>query len=582
MLFKDFSTYLDKIASISSRNEIVSMLADLFTKLSADEIGKSIYLLSGRVAPLFDASEFSVGDNLVLKSIALAKEQPVDDIKLLFNKEGDLGDVFYILTSDGMDNLSIISVFDTLKQITQLKGKGSVEGKITLIASTLRRMDSLSGRYFIKIILGDFRLGFSTRTILDALSWSIDKTKKHRANIEKAYTYVSDLGLIASTLKKEGLIGLEHIDVHIGIPIFPKLVSPVKNASEIIQRMGTSFVQPKYDGIRVQIHVMPGTPREREIKVYSRNLTDMTEMFPDIVANFRQLTIDCGIFDGEAIGYNENLGRFLPFQQTIQRKRKYEVSTFSSEYPLTVFLFDLLFINGQDMMGLSLQDRFASLSEMLQKQPDEVKESIRLTETKVIDNADTLYSYFASQIENHAEGIVAKDPTTAYLPGTRNYDWVKLKRSNMEGVNDTFDTVVLGYYYGQGSRAKNGIGGLLVGVYNKQSDTYETLAKVGSGVKEGEWSAIREQLDAIKVESIPTNVRIQANLMPNVLVRPAIVCIVKADEITKSPIHTAGKTPENQNGFALRFPRLITFNRLDKGPEDTTSVEEIQKMYKNE
>ncbi|MER3467745.1 MAG: DNA ligase, partial [Thermoflexus sp.] len=174
------------------------------------------------------------------------------------------------------------------------------------------------------------------------------------------------------------------------------------------------------------------------------------------------------------------------------------------------------------------------------------------------------------------EGIVAKRLDAPYQAGARGFHWIKLKRSYKGELSDTIDVVVVGYFRGRGMRAKFGIGALLGAVYDRASDTFKTVAKIGSGLSEEEWVRIRSLLDQIRVEHRPA--RVDSLIEPDVWTEPRYVLTVLADEITRSPVHTCGKVGD-EPGYALRFPRVMGWIREDKGPEDATTVEEILSMF---
>ena len=168
-------------------------------------------------------------------------------------------------------------------------------------------------------------------------------------------------------------------------------------------------------------------------------------------------------------------------------------------------------------------------------------------------------------------------PHAPYQPGKRNFNWIKLKRQQSGELADTIDAVVLGYYAGKGKRAAFGIGAFLVGVYNSKTDMYETLAKVGTGLTDKEWVDLKKRCDVLAVPTKPASIICNKDLAPDVWVEPGIVAVILADEITKSPMHTAGKT-ETISGLALRFPRFMGY-ALDKKPEQATSVEETRRLF---
>ena len=175
------------------------------------------------------------------------------------------------------------------------------------------------------------------------------------------------------------------------------------------------------------------------------------------------------------------------------------------------------------------------------------------------------------------EGVVVKRPDAHYQPGKRNFNWIKLSGHNMVLSNHTIDAVILGYYHGKGKRASFGIGALLVGVYNKHDDRFETIAKIGTGLSDEGFREIKKRCDAESVLTAPHNVVVAKELVPDVWVSPQIVIVMRADAMTKSPLHTAGKT-KHELGFALRFPRFIDY-RPDKSPTEATAVSEIKSLY---
>ena len=174
--------------------------------------------------------------------------------------------------------------------------------------------------------------------------------------------------------------------------------------------------------------------------------------------------------------------------------------------------------------------------------------------------------------------MVAKRLSSGYSAGARNFNWIKIKRSYKSKLNDTIDVVILGYFRGRGSRARFGIGAILAGVYDERTDTFKTITKVGSGFSEDQLKQMKSALDSVKVDHKPA--RVDSMIEPDFWVQPEYVITVKADEITNSPIHTAGM--ENGVGYALRFPRAVSFIRADKNADDANTVKEIKEMFKQQ
>lgn len=174
------------------------------------------------------------------------------------------------------------------------------------------------------------------------------------------------------------------------------------------------------------------------------------------------------------------------------------------------------------------------------------------------------------------DGILVKRPDAAYRAGARGFHWVKLKRGYQKELADTFDLVVVGYYYGRGKRARLGVGSLLCAVYDKERDRFRTVTRVGSGLTDEEWAQLRERLEATKTPERPQ--RVDSAMAPDVWTEPQYVMQVIAGEVTRSPRHTCGKAGR-EPGYALRFPRVSAF-RFDRRPEDATTEAEVVRLHR--
>jgi len=298
----------------------------------------------------------------------------------------------------------------------------------------------------------------------------------------------------------------------------------------------------------------------------------LTHMFPEIVEGTRkQVQADSVILDAESLAYNPASEEFLPFQETTRRRRKYNVEEMAQQMPLKAFVFDILYKDGAPLIDMPMVERMKILEETIK--PDDI---LMLTANHIVRDAETLSLLFDEAISKGLEGVVVKKLESPYEAGARNFNWVKLKRHSAGALNDTIDCVLLGYIFGRGKRASLGAGALLVGVYDKKQDMFVTVTKIGTGLSDEEWRSIRERTKGLVVDHKPA--RVSSLIEPSVWLEPEIVIEVLADEITRSPIHTAGKVGD-EPGYALRFPRLITFRDKDKKPEDATTVEELIEMY---
>src|SRR3989441_5629498 len=318
MTFSELATYLDQLEATSSRNELVRILAEAYKACSVEEIEPITYLIQGRLAPFFEPVEMGLGERLLMSAIATAYGTSKEDVTKMYKQTGDLGLTAMSLGPKTRDDTpSVIAVHQRLWEIAGLSGEGSLKAKLDLFAALLGDLDAASAKHLVRITLGKMRLGIGDPTVLDALSFAKKGDRSLRPLLEAAYNRTSDLGLIARTLWDIGETGLDALKVTAGHPLRPQLAERLPNPEAVIKKLGTVGVQPKYDGLRVQIH-----KNADEVSPFSRNLESMTEMFPELVAAASALEVDNVILDGEAIAYNPESEEYVPFQETTARRRK--------------------------------------------------------------------------------------------------------------------------------------------------------------------------------------------------------------------------------------------------------------------
>jgi DNA ligase-1 len=568
--FNDLAASLDQIEATSGRIELVRILSEVYKACSVDELGPITYLIQGRLAPFFEPVEIGLGERLLITAIAAAYGAPKEKVTKLYRETGDLGITAQRLAPASQpESPSVVEVHQRLARIAAAGGSGSQQDKLDGFTSLLVDLDSTSAKHLVRITLGRMRLGIGDPTVLDALSFAKRGDRSLRPILEAAYNRTSDLGLIAQTFWDAGEAGLDALKVRAGHPLRPQLAERLPNPEAVIKKLGTVGVQPKYDGLRVQIHKSAA-----QVSIFSRNLESMTEMFPELVAAAAGLDVESVILDGEAIAYNPESEEYVPFQEATARRRKEGIQEFAEQVPLRAFVFDVMFRDGIDLTPLPYQERFAIAVELLRGSDTLVPAP--LTQT---DSADVLTRELLDNISRGLEGVVAKRLDSPYQAGARNFNWVKLKRNTSGQLNDTIDVVLLGYYRGKGKRTEFGAGALLAGVYDTDKDEFVTISKLGTGLSDQGWRDIHERLARLEVPEKPA--RVNSILVPDAWLEPSIVVEVLADEITPSPRHTAGMT-EDQPGFALRFPRIVSFRTADKKAEDATSVREIREMFEQQ
>lgn len=576
MIFKEVAHTFDQMEATSGRLAMTQLLADLLRQASPTEASIICTISLGQLNPPYIGTQFAIAEKNMLKIVADLLGEPEKSVSAEAKEQGDVGLVVQAGTWETQKELTVHQVYTALHELEQVSGTGSQEERAKLLGSLLKALDPVSAKFVVRIVLGKLRLGFSDMTIIDALSWMEAGNKSLRPVIEDAYNMCADIGFIARTLKEQGINALEHMHIKVGVPILPAAAERLPTAKAIIEKIGDCVAQPKLDGFRLQIHLDKTGP-EPKIRFFSRNLQDMSSMFPDITQAIEKLDVELFIAEGEAIVYDLHTGTFLPFQETVKRKRKHGIEQAATELPLRVFLFDLLYFNGHSLLAKTHAERRQKLLALFKNFHDD---RVQVIEEKEIHTAKELEDYFNQNIASGLEGLVVKKEDSIYQPGKRNFNWIKLKRQEEGHLEDTIDCVILGYYAGQGKRASFGIGAFLVGVYHKTEDRFETVAKIGTGLTDIEWIELKTRCDKYSVKEKPKNVVCVKDLTPDVWVSPEIVCLVRADEITLSPVHAAGKTSEHL-GYALRFPRFMGY-REDKTATEATTVGEVAHLYKDQ
>ncbi len=578
MKFTELAKYFERLEETSSRLALIDILADLFKKVSKNEIDKVIYLTQGRIAPFFAPIEIGMADKNVASALAMAYESDKESVLKQYSKLGDMGLVALQLNSKFKiqnSKLTIVEVFDTLTQIAKTGGEGSVERKQTLLAELLKKMDPIAAKHLVRIPLGNTRLGIGDPTILDGLALAMLGDRSNRKLLEKAYNETSDLGLIGIKLLEGGLKAVQKLSVTVGHPIRSELCERLPNVEKVLEKMGGNVHSTfKWDGFRVQIH-----KDGDKVHMFSRNLEDMTHMFPELIEGTRkQVKAKTAILDTEALAYQPESEEFLPFQETTKRRRKHNIEEVAKQLPLKAFVFDILYVNGKSLIDTPLIKRVEVLKRIVQSD-----DRLIPSPGEIVSDPKKLQLMLDDAISKGLEGLVVKRVDSLYEAGGRNFNWVKLKRHSAGELHDTIDCVILGYIFGRGKRTAFGAGALLVGIYDKETDAFVTVSKIGTGLTDEEWRSIKEKTKGLELNHKPA--RVNSLITPSVWVRPEVVIEVLADEITRSPLHTAGMEITDGAkgvGYALRFPRLIKFREKDKKPEDATTVKELIEMFKEQ
>lgn len=603
MTFLEFSTeLLQPLEKTSSKLEQTQLWAEFLKKLQPDEVAQYLYMSLGQMGPSYANPQFNFGLEFMLHALALVSPSPATgeelslfgeadessqretrkkELKKRYKQLGDVGILAQEILIEQGDTLQgrhpdpafldVKSVFSSLHTLTQLTGEGSQEEKIYFVADLFKQLDPLSARYVARMILGTLRLGFSDKTLLDAFSWYLTGDKSLRSDFDEVYQRHPDIGEIGQRTLAGGIESVKELDVEVGVPVLPALCDRLKSAEEMVKKMGEVYVEPKYDGTRVQIH---WDSKKGIFQTYTRNLEQNTLMFPELPRLLQDLKADSVILDCEAVGYNPETNSLLVFQETIKRKRKHGIEETMASIPLRFFVFDVLLVDGKSVLRTPLQERKAILERILPSPATDLQQSPSI----LTDQADELREFHAEQLALGFEGAVIKKSNGVYQPGRQAFNWVKFKEA--EGtrakLTDTIDAVVVGNYYGRGKRTAFGVGAFLIAIRDEEKSRLLTIAKIGTGLSDEQWRELKQRADDLLAKhgegsggEAGYELVVPEMLSPDVYLPLQLVVEVAADEITKSPLHSAG--------LALRFPRLVRF-RDDKSVEQITTLEEMKKI----
>jgi len=577
MKFAELALFLEKLEKTPSRLSITEILSDLFKKSSSDEVNKTTYLVLGQLAPAYEGIVFNMADKMVIKAIAKSYGKENKDVVGLYKKLGDLGGVAeklaYSVQRIADSQLTVSGVYDVLLEIANDSGEDSVERKVEKLAKLFSSLDSLSVRFVARIPLGKLRLGFSDKTVLDGISWMLKGDKSLKTKLEKAYQVLPDVGNLVKKVKMQGIEkATEGVKPIVGAPVLPMLAQRIKSPKEMIAKMGQVAVEPKFDGLRLQLHYSPtslnppvGRAGLRGTRVFTRNLSECSWMFPELAQIGDCVNGDEVILDCEAVGLDEETKQLANFQSTMTRRRKHEIGDTLKKVGITFFVFDILSLNGKNLMEETYLERRKVLERTLKegKNFKIVKNELTLDPKKI----DELYR---KEFKAGYEGIIVKKANAPYVPGRTGWRWVKMKQGETEEskLADTIDAVVMGYNSGKGKRSGFGVGQFLVGVAS--GTKFVTTSKVGTGLTDEQFKQLNQKLKNLRTKEQPKEYEAHKNYTPDYWVEPSLVVEIAADEITKSPTHTAG--------LALRFPRLINF-RDDKTPNEATTLKELRELF---
>ena len=570
----------EKIEATTKRLEMTDLLVNLLKKTPKSAIAKVVYLTQGKIYPDFVGLEIGVAEKLAVKALTRASGRRQKEIEDELRKSGDIGETTQkILTKKRQSTffqkkLTVEKVYGTLDKMAKTTGSGAVSSKMAFLSGLLSDASPIESKYIMRTVTGNLRLGIADMTVLDALAIAYGGGKEAREFIERAYNISSDLGRVANIVAEKGLAGIKKFQVEVFEPIRPMLAERLASPEEILDKLGGKCVaEYKYDGERIQAH-----KKGRKVVLYSRRLENISSQYPDAVELVKEnVKAEEAILEAECVAVDVETDELLPFQELMHRRRKYGVKEAMAQYPVSLFMFDALYVKNKDLT-LDTYPLRRKLLERTIKVGDRVKVAKQIRTS----SAKELEEFFEKAIEDGCEGLVCKSigKDSVYQAGARGWLWIKYKRDYKSEMTDTVDLVVVGAFHGRGRRA-GAYGALLLAAYNKKNDTFETVTKCGTGFTDED---LKKLPDLLRKHVVPRkHSRVQSKLEADVWFEPRVVLEVLGAEVTLSPVHVCAlNSIRKGSGLAIRFPRFTGKYRTDKAAEDATTSTEITEMYRNQ
>lgn len=549
MEFKTFVDYADRINKESSNTRIIELVSELLDKADEDALEIIPRFLQGEIFTAHDNRNTHISTSLMRKSISEAIDVSEKEIKNSMSEISDMGELFdiYNVKSDtgqqriNSNNLKITEVYKTCFLISESSGKGSQETKINYLVSLFYQCSNKDAKYLTRLILNKMSIGVGLGTIRKSISKLYDIPED---KIERALMLTNDAGEVSKIALNDNEKGIDEITINVcNIPILSmkaKKSTPL-NAMEDMDEKEV-YTEYKYDGFRIQAH-----KKGDEIKLYTRNLQDVTSSLPDVVKqiknNISEHTI---VLDGEIVGYETtNYNKPVSYQKTQKRiRRKYDIEEMIDEIPVKPHFFDILYSNNSLLLDEPFEYRREKLENICPKNilSDCVKCNSISEIQKVMSDADV----------NGHEGAMVKNPKSKYEPNSRGKKWLKLKP---EG--ETIDATVIGGEYGDGRRSDY-ISSFELAIWDSNEELV-TIGNVGNGISD---DLLLELTTELEDEIISKDGKY-------VDIRPVKVLEVKFEEVQKSTKFTSG--------YGLRFPR-VTRIRDTKTVKDIDTVKRLENI----
>ncbi|MEM1976970.1 MAG: ATP-dependent DNA ligase [Nitrososphaerota archaeon] len=511
----------ESIKTLSGRKDKVAQIVRLLQELEPDEVAPAILLLIGRVMPEGDEDKLDIGAAAVYQLLE------------------ELGQTTLLAA----EPLTILEVWNGLREISSLRGAGSRERKLVILRGLIARMSALEKHWFLKQLMGEMQHGVNEGLVLEAVA---ELTGVSLEDVQRAFMLVGRIGDLVELAVRGGGDAIRSTRLQVFRPVRPMLAEMCHDLEQLLKEsdkpMGFEY---KFDGARVQIHV-----KYDEVRIFSRRLSDVTRSLPDIVQVVKEFSSRFSeiVLDGEVVAVDE-AGRPMPFQELLRRFRRLKgVEEEAERIPLKLWIFDILYLDGQELLDMPYRERRELLEKLI---PEE-----HLAPRIISSRLEEVQSFMRRAVQEGHEGLMAKSLESPYRPGRRERLWLKIKPA------DTLDLVIVAADWGHGRRS-GWLSNYHLAAYNLETGEFEVVGKTFKGLTDEEFEWMTKRLLELAVSDDGYTVA----------VRPRIVVEVAFNEIQRSPKY--------RSGYALRFAR-ITRIRADKAPEEADTIQRIRELYEQQ
>ncbi len=519
--FSILATLCQQLEGTTKKLEKSALISGFLQKLQPDEIAPAALLLLGKIFSATDSRTLNVS----WRTLQKVEEQATKSKKA---------------------PLSILEVHQHFAKIAIATGKGSRQRKEELLADLLSRVSPNEKKYLVKMIFGEMQHGVAEGVMQQGVAAAIGA---ELALVRRAALLLGDIAEVARMGLTKGKKALEKISLQIMRPLQPMLAELAEGFDEVFQEHGAqTALEFKYDGARVQIHCARKA-KSPEVKIFSRHLSEVTPSLPELVEWAQaKISADSCIVEGEVVAVNAK-GKPLPFQELMRRfRRVHQIEATMKEVPVRLYLFDLLYYNGQSLIDQPYQERWQKLTEIC--------EQSLLADRIVANDAKTAEEFLQRAMEAGHEGLMAKDLTSLYQPGSRGKKWFKIKPAA------TLDVAIVAADWGYGRRT-GWLSNYHLAVRDSETGEFLVTGKTFKGLTDAQFKWMTENLQKLKISETKYTVH----------VRPQIVVEIAYNEIQRSP--------QYKSKFALRFARIKRI-RNDKTPEQIDTLEQLQQLYERQ